>query len=82
MRRQRDINHVIHLNQNSARFQTYVLPLGMMIELLSSESDARHESPRFIEIGEFEGTGDTRLPGIGLPFGESGKQIGTFCGGE
>lgn len=54
----------------------------MMIELLGSESDARHESPRFIEIGEFEGTGDTRLLGVGLPFGESGKEVGTFCGGE
>jgi len=53
-----------------------------MIEFLGSESDARHEPPCLVEIGEFEGAGYTRLIGVGSPFGETWKEFGTFCGGE
>ena len=54
----------------------------MMIEFLGSESDARHESPGLVEVGEFQRAGDTRLIGVGFPFGEIREEFGTFCGGE
>jgi len=54
----------------------------MMIEFLGSESDARHEPPGLVEIGEFECAGDTGLIGVGFPFGEIGEEFGAFCGGE
>jgi hypothetical protein len=54
----------------------------MMIEFLGSESDARHESPCLVEVGEFQGAGDTCLIGVGSPFGETGEEFGTLCRGE
>ena len=60
----------------------YILPFRMMIESLGSESDTRHESPRFAEIGEFERTGYTRLIIISFPPRDSSEKFGAFCRGK
>jgi hypothetical protein len=82
MCRQRNIHNIIHLHQLYTPQKEYILPLRMMIEFLGSESDARHESPCLVEVGEFQGAGETRFIGVGFPLGEIGEEVRTFCGGE
>lgn len=53
-----------------------------MIESFRSQSNARHETPRFAEGGEFEGTGNRRFLGVGFPFWEGLEGAVSFCGSE